>query len=168
MWQKGTGPSTDATHYGQWPFLLPGSRREHDPLGAGACRGSRRRLRDRISAVGTEVPHTRPEIKSDPASVLGTALRFEIGLTDLKSSSSMAIIISHRAIVAMMNSIHDLSRLPRPPNSIHYIINHILLFDDGTAPGGVLSSVSGQSDWSPSWRTGRESPWLIHTGRGLA
>jgi len=22
MWQKGTGPSTDATHYGQWPFLL--------------------------------------------------------------------------------------------------------------------------------------------------
>jgi hypothetical protein len=22
MWQKSTGPSTDATHYGQWPFLL--------------------------------------------------------------------------------------------------------------------------------------------------
>ena len=22
MWQKSTGPSTDVTHYGQWPFLL--------------------------------------------------------------------------------------------------------------------------------------------------
>src|SRR5215475_979952 len=96
----------------------------------------------------------------------------------------MATIVSrYRTTVAMMNSIHDLlsenhpctlfmvSLHPGyhdPPNSTHYIINHILLFDDGAAPGGVLSSVSGQSDWSPSWRTGRESPWLIHTGRGLA
>jgi len=93
------------------------------------------------------------------------------------------IIISHRTTVAMMNSIHDLlsenhpctlfmvSLHPGyhdPPNSTHYIINHILLFDDGAAPGGVLSSVSGQSDWSPSWRTGAGSPWLIHTGWGLA
>ena len=51
------------------------ARREHDPLGASACRRSRCRLRDKISAAGTEVPHTKPEIKSGPASVLGTSGR---------------------------------------------------------------------------------------------
>jgi hypothetical protein len=33
-----------------------------------------------------------------------------------------------------------------PLNSIHY---HMPRIDDGAAPGGVLSSVSGQSDWMP-------------------
>jgi hypothetical protein len=81
------------------------------------------------------------------------------------------IIISHRTTVAMMNSIHALLSENHPctllmvasigyhdpPISIHY---NMLRSDDGAAPGGVLSSASGQFDWSPSWRTGRESQGL--------
>src|SRR5262245_29836713 len=49
-------------------------RREHDPLGASACRGSPRRQRHSIFAAGTEVPSAkREEIKSASASVLKPA-----------------------------------------------------------------------------------------------
>ena len=59
-----------------WSLAVPstGARREHDPLGASACRGSGRRQRHRIFAAGTEVPSAkREEIKSASASVLKPA-----------------------------------------------------------------------------------------------
>jgi|ERR1700730_1881556 len=52
-------------HYGRWPSLLQSCSRdcqtggEIDRLGAGACRGSRRCLRHRISAVGPKIPCTK-------------------------------------------------------------------------------------------------------------
>ena len=51
-------------HYGQWPLSSTVMLRdcqtggENDRLGAGACRGSRRRLRHSISAVGPKIPST--------------------------------------------------------------------------------------------------------------
>src|SRR5262245_7451519 len=49
-------------------------RREHDPLGASACSGSRRLRRHSIFAAGTEVPSAkREEIKSASSSVLKPA-----------------------------------------------------------------------------------------------
>lgn len=44
-----------------WSVAIPSTvaRRGNDRLGAGACHGSRRRLRHSISAVGTEVPHVK-------------------------------------------------------------------------------------------------------------
>src|SRR5262245_57741038 len=86
------------------------------------------------------------------------------------------IIISHRTTVAMTNSIHALlsenhpwtlfmvSLHPGyhdPPIPIHY---HMPRIDDGDAPGGVLSSASGQ--YHGSFGLACWEPWLIHTPAG--
>ena len=71
-------------HYGRWPSLLQSCSRdcqtggEIDRLGAGACRGSRRCLRHRISVVGPKIPCTKA-VKTARRSGAGAARKMRAG-----------------------------------------------------------------------------------------
>ena len=163
------------------PSYCPVSREktdggENDRLGAGACRGSRRRLRHSISAVGPETPSTKKRPLGPERRLPSSASSSDSAISEGWPVSSACLTITRwRAIWTANSAIcrlagarcakrnHALAgspALPRPerraqcPSTVAHSADILLPCSSRISPPSVLASAG---DFPPRSRQGQKN-----------